>query len=314
MQVCKASGLRLTTSCWCFRGFSQLLWAALFLTEGQTLTTRCQYQCVTFTYFLQIYEFKNNIFSSNGWAITADASCQFLANFFFIILIDLFVLRLTCWTSEVLPTATGIVLLCTFCTNWSLLPLINAIIPSLRVLRGATHQLLLRLLLRHLLLPSFQRKSFLVLFPPRVTPYLGGLAVFHCRAPMDCSMLSSWPLSWSSTTSLPPPTHLSPTNTRGTCRNKQDMEMLEAQSRLKEHTLSCVCSWDYFFFLSCTLLRGGLWFITVFFIVHHKRLPELTHSAIESEKNIIFFKPIQTHIRRHHIDLMLTCASHLLSD
>lgn len=196
-------------------------------------------------------------FSSNGWVITADASgviCQFLANFFFIILIDLFVLRLTCWTSEVLPlsTATGIVLLCTFYTNWSLLPLINAIIPSLRVLRGATHHLLLRLLLRHLLLPSvtlsFQRKTFLVLFPPRVTPYLGGLAVFHCRAPMDCSMLSSWPLSWSSTTSLPPPTHLSPTNTRGTCRDKQDMEVLEAQSRLKEHTLSCVCSLDFFFF------------------------------------------------------------------
>lgn len=39
----------------------------------------------------------------------------------------------------------------------------------------------------------------------------------HCRAPMDCSMFFSSPLSCKSATSLPPPTHLSPMNTRGTC-------------------------------------------------------------------------------------------------
>lgn len=38
----------------------------------------------------------------------------------------------------------------------------------------------------------------------------------HCRAPIDCSMPSSLPLLWSADTSLPPPTHSSPMNTRGT--------------------------------------------------------------------------------------------------
>lgn len=38
----------------------------------------------------------------------------------------------------------------------------------------------------------------------------------HCRAPMDSSMFFSSPLSCRSATSLPPPTHLSPMNTRGT--------------------------------------------------------------------------------------------------
>lgn len=38
----------------------------------------------------------------------------------------------------------------------------------------------------------------------------------HCRAPIDCSMPSSFPLLCSAATSLPPPTHSSPMNTRGT--------------------------------------------------------------------------------------------------
>lgn len=43
----------------------------------------------------------------------------------------------------------------------------------------------------------------------------------HCRAPMDCSMSFSSPLSCKSATSLPPPTHLSPMNTRGTCERRE---------------------------------------------------------------------------------------------
>lgn len=41
--------------------------------------------------------------------------------------------------------------------------------------------------------------------------------VSHCRAPMDSSIFPSAPLSCSFDTSLPPPIHLSPMNTRGTC-------------------------------------------------------------------------------------------------
>lgn len=44
-----------------------------------------------------------------------------------------------------------------------------------------------------------------------------GVSVGHCRAPIDCSMVSSSPLSCSAPTSVPPPTHSSPMNTRGTC-------------------------------------------------------------------------------------------------
>ena len=59
----------------------------------------------------------------------------------------------------------------------------------------------------------------------RVLYCTSGSAAGHCRAPMDCSMPFSLPLSSRAATSLPPPTHSSPMNTRGTCdRIKTEQE------------------------------------------------------------------------------------------
>lgn len=58
----------------------------------------------------------------------------------------------------------------------------------------------------------------------------------HCRAPIDCSMLSSLPLSCSAATSLPPPTHSSPMNTRGTYvqinTREAGMQLIHMQSSI----------------------------------------------------------------------------------
>lgn len=72
-----------------------------------------------------------------------------------------------------------------------------------------------------------------------------GSQVGHCRAPIDCSMPSSLPLSCSAATSLPPPTHSSPMNTRGTYiqirgqTGKQLVISFQCCDRVKRHDNKC---------------------------------------------------------------------------
>lgn len=65
----------------------------------------------------------------------------------------------------------------------------------------------------------------------------------YCKAPIDCSMPSSFPLLCSASTSLPPPTHSSPMNTRGTWNqiDTRETEMQLESVQLLIFSISCIC-------------------------------------------------------------------------
>lgn len=61
----------------------------------------------------------------------------------------------------------------------------------------------------------------------------------HCRAPIDCSMLSSSPLLCSAATLLPPPTHSLPMNTRGTFNTRRNRGAAGKYS-VTDFSVSCI--------------------------------------------------------------------------